>query len=310
MPLLSSRDATMGVLSVHFPSPYEPSEQTMRWLELYARQAANFIERWQIDQALRQSQVELQRYRDELEQLVARRTTELTEANRRLSKFSVRLLQAQDDERRRLARELHDSAGQIIAAIAMNSSEIEARLDGNNPDTSNLLAQTRELIGQLSQEIRTTSYLLHPPMLDEMGLPTALKVYASGLAERSGLKIDLDIAEGFTRLPADKELAIFRIVQEALTNVHRHSKSPSAAIRLSHDGERIRLQIEDVGDGMPPETLARIQQQGAGVGMGGMHERVRNLGGEMSIESGTSGTTISVRIPAAVLEGAVGASAS
>ena len=309
VPLPSTRKTLLGVLNVHFSEVCEPSEQALGWFELYARQASNFIERWQIDQAMRQNEEELRHYRQELEQLVTKRTNELTEANRRLSKFSAQLLQAQDNERRRLARELHDSAGQIIAAVAMNSSEIETQLNGSHPQAADLLAQNRSLIGQLSQEIRTTSYLLHPPMLDEMGLPTALKVYVGGLAERSGLKIALEIADGFIRLPADKELAIFRIVQEALTNVHRHSRSPSAAIRLSHDGERIRLEVEDVGDGMPPETLARIQQHGTGVGIGGMHERVRHFGGEMNIESGTGGTTVSVTIPAAVPEGAVGAGA-
>lgn len=310
MPLLSSREAMLGVLSVHFPAPYEPSEQAVRWFELYARQAASFIERCQIEQAMRQNEAQLQQYRDQLEQLVAERTGELIQANRRLSKFSARLLQTQDDERRRLARELHDSAGQIIAAIAMNASEIEARLGDAGANISPLLAESRGLISQLSQEIRTTSYLLHPPMLDEMGLPSALRVYANGLAERSGLKIDLEIGDGFSRLAAEKELAIFRIVQEALTNVHRHSGSPSAEIRLWHDRDCIQLQIKDAGEGIPPEIMARIQQHDSGVGIGGMRERARDLGGDIRIESDGNGTTVSMTIPVAAPASAMGAGAA
>ena len=290
IPLLSSKGAILGVLSLHFAKVHEPTAQAMRWLELYARQAASFIERWQHETQLRQ-------YRGKLEQLVGERTAELVEANRQLGKFGAKLLQAQDQERRRLARELHDSAGQTITLINLNLSEIEQRLNGSDPDGSGLLKETSRLMRQLSQEIRTASYLLHPPLLDEMGLPAALEAYASGLAGRSSVKIDVEIAEGFGRLTPDQELAIFRIVQEALTNVHRHTDSPWAAIRLWRDAERIQLEIKDGGCGMSSEVLAGVQAQGAGVGIAGMRERVRNLGGETKIESGPSGTTLSVTMP-------------
>jgi signal transduction histidine kinase len=152
-------------------------------------------------------------------------------------------------------------------------------------------------VQQLHREIRTTSYLLHPPLLDESGLPFALNWYIEGLRERSEVAISLCMSEEIGRLPCDMELAIFRVVQECLTNIHRHSGSKTALIRLARDAEQIVVEVQDTGKGMPPEKLAELQLGGLGVGIRGMRERVSRLGGELRIESDNSGTRISLTIP-------------
>ena len=153
------------------------------------------------------------------------------------------------------------------------------------------------MVQQLSKEIRTLSYLLHPPLLDETGLSETISWYIKGLAERSELKIQLDISENFGRLPPDQEVAIFRIVQECLTNIHRHSGSEKAVIRLSRNFESVSLEIQDSGTGMSVEKLAAIRTHRSGVGITGMRERVRHLRGNLDIQSSPTGTKISVALP-------------
>jgi len=157
--------------------------------------------------------------------------------------------------------------------------------------------QIEALVQQMHREIRTTSYLLHPPLLDENGLASALSWYVQGVSERSGLAIELDIAEDFRRLPADMELAIFRVVQEGLTNVLRHSGSKSAEIRIGRGDERVCIEVQDRGKGMSPERLSEIQSRGSGMGVRGMRERVRQFQGNMKIESSRTGTHILVTLP-------------
>ena len=165
------------------------------------------------------------------------------------------------------------------------------------PEIAESAEQARELVHQLTSEIRTTSYLLHPPLLDEEGLQAAISMYVRGLAERSGLDITFDISEGFGRLPRDMELAIFRLVQECLTNIHRHSGSKVAAIRMKRAGGCVFLEVEDAGSGISPEKLLEIQSQGGGVGIRGMRERVLRCRGEMKIESEGRGTKLSITLP-------------
>lgn len=153
------------------------------------------------------------------------------------------------------------------------------------------------LVQHLSQEIRTTSYLLHPPLLDGSGLTSALRWYAQGLEERSGLDIDLNVPDDFGRFDPDMELALFRLVQECLTNIHRHSGSKKAIIRLRREGDKLRIDVQDYGKGIPPEQLSEIQSHSAGVGIRGMREHLRQFGGELAIDSGSSGTTISAVLP-------------
>ena len=215
----------------------------------------------------------------------------------RLRELTTRLQQTQDEERRRISRELHDSAGQLIAALNMQLDAMDRHVENNAPLVKALHAQ-QELLQQLSKEIRTISYLLHPPLLDETGLVGAIEWYIEGLRERSGLDIKLKISANFNRLPDDMELAIFRMVQECLTNIHRHSGSKTASIRLTRTAESISLEVKDRGKGMPAEKLAQIRGQHAGVGMTGMWERVRHLRGVMDVQSNSGGTTISITLPA------------
>jgi signal transduction histidine kinase len=160
------------------------------------------------------------------------------------------------------------------------------------------LQEAQDLVQHLSQELRTTSYLLHPPMLDESGLSYALQWYVQGLAERSELNIDLKIPENFERLSPELELVVFRLVQECLTNIHRHSGSKTALIRVDREEDKIHVVVQDHGRGMSPERFAEVRSQGTGVGIRGMRERVRQVHGELTIESNALGTKISAIFPA------------
>ncbi len=215
----------------------------------------------------------------------------------RVRELSGLLLRSQDEERRRFARELHDSAGQTLAILSVNLAKLMERAQGVAPDLASEGVKIQGLVQQLQREIRTTSYLLHPPLLDEAGLSSALTWYVEGLVERSGLALNLAVAEDFGRLPADMEVTIFRVVQECLTNVHRHSGSKSADIRIARDGESVSVEVKDQGEGMSPSRLAEIQSRGSGVGLRGIRERLRQFHGEMSIQSNSSGTRVLVNIP-------------
>jgi PAS domain S-box-containing protein len=265
--------------------------------------ARDITERKRTERALNESEERLRTLADGLETQVRVRTQELEQRNtevlqqsEQLRELSNRLLQTQDDERRRIARELHDSAGQIVTALGLNLASITHHL-GQEPLIGKAVEESRELIQQLSKEIRTMSYLLHPPLLDENGLLEAIRWYMQGLTERSGLNIELTISENFGRLAGEIELAVFRIVQECLTNIHRHSASKTATIRLSRTAESVSLQIQDEGKGISAEMLARIQAQRSGVGITGIRERVRHFRGVMDIQSSGRGTKISVTFP-------------
>jgi len=206
-------------------------------------------------------------------------------------------MQSQDEERRHIARELHDSAGQTLTVLGMQLARLAEDAKQNPDQLAKSVQEAQDSVQHLSQEIRTTSYLLHPPLLDESGLSSALGWYVQGLAERSGLDVDLKIADNFERFPPEMELAIFRLVQECLTNVHRHSESKNAAIRITRGAESISVEVKDEGKGMSPERLTEIQSQGSGVGIRGMCERLRQFRGDLVIESGSSGTRISAALP-------------
>jgi PAS domain S-box-containing protein len=226
-----------------------------------------------------------------------KRNIEVIQQSEQLRDLSGRLMQAQDEERRRIARELHDSAGQLLTALGINLARIAQRAAENASPVSKEANDSQQLVQQLSQEVRTMSYLLHPPLLDEVGLSEALGWYTEGLMERSGLDIRLEIPEDFGRLPREMELVLFRLVQECLTNIHRHSDSKNAAITLFRNGKIVSIQIRDEGKGISPEKLAKIQSQGSGVGIRGMRERIRQFEGVMHIQSNGTGTTISFVFP-------------
>jgi PAS domain S-box-containing protein len=209
----------------------------------------------------------------------------------------TRLMKTQDEERRRIARELHDSAGQTLAVLGMSLAQLVHRVEAAAPELAREGKEIEAMVQQLHREIRTTSYLLHPPLLDESGLASALGWYIDGLAERSDIAITLDVGENVGRLPSDMELAIFRLVQECLTNIHRHSGSKTALIRVARDGGSVRTEVRDQGKGISPERLIDIQSRGSGVGIRGIRERIRQFHGEMNIESNGSGTSVVVSIP-------------
>lgn len=215
----------------------------------------------------------------------------------RVADEALHLMRIQDEERRRIARELHDSAGQTLTVLGLSLSQLIRKAEVISPELANEGKQIEEVVQQLHREIRTTSYLLHPPLLDEAGLDSALTSYVQGVAQRSGMAIDLNFSKDFGRLPADVELAIFRVVQECLTNIHRHAESKTARIRLARERASVYIEVRDEGTGISPERLAEIQSRGSGVGIGGIRERLRQLHGELKIESDGSGTTVSATIP-------------
>ena len=230
-------------------------------------------------------------------QELQRRNAEVLEQSDRLRDLSARLMRTQDEERRRIALELHDSAGQNLAALAMTLARLEEDAKRDPTRFSEGIKDARDLIQSLTQEIRTTSYLLHPPMLDEWGLSSALRWYVEGLAQRSDLGIEVHIPEDLGRLVPDVELAIFRLVQESLTNIHRHSGSKTALIRIAREADKIVVEVQDRGKGMSKERFAEVQSQRVGVGIRGMKERVRQSQGELTIESNALGTKITAIFP-------------
>jgi len=251
-----------------------------------------------IAELVRRNHSALYRAQIDLEDTIRQRTTELNVANQNLGELSARLMHLQDEERRRIARELHDSVGQTLAALSMNLAAVRSDID-RLKQTASTVMDSAALVDDMSKDIRTISYLLHPPLLDEAGLSSALTWYVQGFSERSKIKVDLDIPSDFGRLSRELETAIFRVVQECLTNIHRHSGSPTAKVRISHEDGHVRVLVEDKGKGIPPEKRAQIASSGTpGVGVRGMRERLRQLGGDMEIHSESGrGTKITVQLP-------------
>lgn len=253
---------------------------------------------------------ELRQAQAELERRVNERTRELATAmaalrdeilfraktEERLRELSAKVLRVQDEERRRIARDLHDSAGQTLAALKMSLGAL--RRSHPEIEGAAALKDATDFAESAIREIRTTSHLLHPPLLDEVGLQSALQWFTSGYAERSGVDVSLKMDSEMSRLPAEYELCLFRLVQECLTNIHRHSGSKSATVDLDRREEYVRLEVVDQGKGMPEEIQKKIiAGENPGVGLRGMRERIRQLGGKVSIQSNAKGTTVSVVLP-------------
>jgi signal transduction histidine kinase len=262
-----------GVLHLFLqaPSPEGPSEEARATATLAGRLFSSRVVSGRIDAARR--------------------------AEAAVRKLSGRLLHLQDEERRRIARSLHESAAQTVAALSMNLQRME-RLSLPAP-ASEKLAESLELVTQVSREIRTLSHLLHPPLLEEAGLPSSLRWYVQGFGTRSNVAVSLELADDVGRLPMELEITLFRVVQESLTNVHRHANARRATVRMRRSGPEVLLEIEDDGHGMPPDVMERVRQQTAeavGVGIAGMRERLSQLGGALEVESSPRGTLVRARL--------------
>jgi signal transduction histidine kinase len=222
---------------------------------------------------------------------------ERTGTEESLRKFTGRLLQLRDEEQRRLARELHDSVGQLLVAMSMNHHKALAEQE-LSPVAACALRENTLLLARVSGEIRTISHLLHPPLLDEIGLASAIQGYLEGFASRCSIKVRLEMAEDFGRLPRDLETALFRIVQEGLTNVHRHSGSQYVTIRVMRSLSEVSVAVADAGRGIPRQKVCEIESgRASGIGLQGMRERVRQLGGSFRIRSNDKGTVVVTRLP-------------
>jgi two-component system NarL family sensor kinase len=237
---------------------------------------------------------------------VATELTELVETNEALRvtesslrQLSGRLLQLQDEERRRIARDLHDTTGQKIAALSMSLDRVARLLDSKKPERLEALEEGRDIVRMIGEEIRTLSYLLHPPLLDESGLGSAVRWYAEGFQKRSGIRLNVNISPDLGRLSTDVEMALFRVVQESLTNVHRYSGSPDAEINVLDTPDAIKLEVIDHGKGIQTGAV-RTKVEGIaslGVGIPGMRERLRQFGGQLEVDFGREGTRVTASVP-------------
>lgn len=254
---------------------------------------------------------ELRRARDELDQRVSARTTELATANvllrqeiinhehaeDSLRELTGRIFHLRDEEQRRLARELHDGATQTLIALATNLAMIRDAVPSDDPNTKTLISDSVRLLQQCTEELRTISYLLHPPLLNELGLVSALHDFVEGFQARTGVQITLHLDPALQRFEQQLELTVFRVVQEALSNIRRHAQSQTAAISLEQHSGYLHLEIADAGHGIPVEVLSQNGSHLCGVGIAGMRERVRLLRGRFEIQSNKAGTRIHVVLP-------------
>jgi len=311
--LPEDREAALLPLDHHFESGTFESQYRIcrrdngeiRWINArgrVTRDAAGEVRRivgLNIDfTRMKRAEEELKRAHDELDMRVTARTAELRLAEENLRHLSGRLMRSQDEERRRIARELHDGLGQYLVAVKM-SLDVLAMNSAKDPKLAECLADATKQIETAIAETRTMSHLLHPPLLDEIGLESAILWYAEGFGKRSGIACEVNISPSLGRLETETETALFRVVQECLTNIHRHADSSTAKVRLSRDHGEIRLEVSDEGKGMfAAQTDHPSKLATPGIGLQGIRERVRQLQGVVEIASNNGkGTSVIVRIP-------------
>jgi len=282
-PLRDERGEITGAINCFYDvTQRKRAEQALR---------ESVIERKRAEEALRESETQLRTANEELESEVQRRTAALRH-------LSAKLMRSQDEERKRIARNLHDSLGQYLANIKMNLDSLSRSAASNQTE---LLSAAMESVERSIVETRTLSCLLHPPLLDEVGFACAARWYADEFAKRSGIKVKVDLPDGIDRFPELTEIALYRILQESLTNVHRHSGSSSVEIGLAVTENQVVLCVQDFGRGMPARLRQGSDLNGSqvGVGLSGMRERVTDLGGSFDVESNSQGTAIIVALPLA-----------
>jgi signal transduction histidine kinase len=263
-PILSKNREPLGTLILFYPTPYSPDKRDADLIERVIYLAAIAIE------------------------------GHLNEEERR--KVSIQLHRSQDEERRRIARELHDSTGQKLALLAINLSAV----NDSTPTRfrEKVLAQCASLTESISDELRTLSYLLHPPLLDDCSLDAAIRWYVSGINQRTGPHVTVEITDELRRLTEEAELAIFRVIQASLTNVHLHSKATQAVLRIEQSADDVIVTISDNGRGIPDGVLDYSSRTNTlGVGITGMRERMEQLGGLLEIETSSLGTKVKASVP-------------
>jgi signal transduction histidine kinase len=266
VPILSKERKILGTLILFYPTPEPPGERDLELMEQVIHMAAIAIECHRNEEELRE--------------------------------FARRLYQSQDEERRRIARELHDSTGQDLAALGMTLSMVQGAILKQPREWDKVLLQCISLTQSISDELRTLSYLLHPPMLDECGLNSAIQCYVRGINQRNGLHVEVEVPQDSRRLSEEAELAIFRIVQASLTNVHLHSGASEAKVKIAQNLDGIVVEVNDKGRGIPEGVLDHSSRTKTfGVGITGMRERVMQLGGCLEIETSPQGTNVRARIP-------------
>ena len=232
---------------------------------------------------------------------VTRDITDRMQKEKALRDLTAHLLQSQDEERRRIGRDLHDALGQCVTAMKISLDSLASSLEPKDPSDRQQISQCVQLAEECVKEVRTLSYLLYPPMLEEMGLKSAVPWYLEGFSARSGIRASFEVSADFGRLSRDTELALFRVLQESLTNVHRHSGSRTAHVELSTQGEMAILEVKDYGKGIPSvilEESGESWQRAIGVGLRGMKERLGHIGGRLEISSSEHGATMTAIVPA------------
>ena len=283
-PLKNERGEVIGAINCFYDvTERKKAEETLR---------QSVADRLQAEKAFRENEIRLRLANEELESVVQKRTASLRH-------LSAKLMRSQDEEHRRIARNLHDSLGQYLTSIKLNLESLRA---SDAPNKDEVLSATLESVERAISETRTLSCLLHPPLLDEVGFSSAARWCIDEFAKRSGIQVELELPdEGIERLPELVRITLFRILQESLTNVHRHSGSPSVEVRLKISNHEAVLTVRDFGRGVPAELIQGSQTNGKqfGVGLSGMRERVNDIGGTFEIQSSGNGTLITVSIPLA-----------
>lgn len=290
-PLITPRGLRVGTLCVVDTRVRHLSTEQTGALECLARTVVIQLELRRAVKDYAEAQQTILELQIQTEAHVREREKQLASTERSLQRLSGQLIVAQDDERRRIARELHDSTGQLLAALSMNIRQMQKESSVANVHK---FEECRDLINTASEEIRNLSYLLHPPMMDELGLAASLSLYAEGFEKRSGISIQVEVSPEVGRLDANREITLFRIIQESLGNIHRHSGSATASVRVFCNGTDTILEVRDRGRGLPSVSGG---VRTPGVGITSMQERLRMFGGNLQIESSANGTTVRAILP-------------